>query len=156
MLIDTLHDEALKIVFRFLNERDRIRFMVSNKKFAHLLAERRKAAAEALECLRETYSMLEFKWVVEREKGVEVLYHTYKVRLYRGDPDIKVWGDLGLMHVAVSKHVRPYPPFDSIRFFSPWSRSFVHQKISDDERIDADEDQTSLHSTLTRISKRIV
>ena len=161
MLIDTLHDEALKIVFRFLNERDRLRFMVTNKRFKPLLQERRTVANEALERLRMNYPNLCFKHHYRDADGW-TYYHTYTVRLYRGDPDLYVPGDLGLMLVTdevyayTSKGLRfSNNPINSI--FSPWACAFVDLKHrQDDRRINANENARSLHSMLVGFSRRVV
>ena len=93
-MISILSCELFKHIFRFLNERDRLRFMGTHARFVPLLQERRAVAKEALERLRVTFPKLCFQHN-HAMRGWR-FYHTYTVRLYRGDPDINVPGDLGL------------------------------------------------------------
>ena len=153
--------DLFKQVFHFLNERHRLRFMVTNKRFKPLLQERRTVAKEDLERLRTNYTNLCFEHHFSDADGW-TNYHTYTVRLYRGDPDLYVPGDLGLMLVTdemyayTSKGLRfSNNPISHI--FSPWACAFVDlENHQDDRRIDAYGNARSLHSMLVGFSRRVV
>jgi hypothetical protein len=159
-MMDHLSCDLLNRVFRFLDERFRLRFMVTNKRFAPLLEERRKVAREALERVRERFPKLYFRHN-DCSDGWNY-YHTHTVRLYRGDPDMGVPGDLGLLRVThvmygyTSCGVR-FDQYPTDRIFSPWACAFVHPEThEDDERVSADADKRSLRSRLVQISRRVV
>ena len=159
MLID-LPQSLLRAVFHFLNERDRLRCMVTNRAFESLLIERKEVAKEALKLFRQTCPGLEFNRITRFHNGTEYR-STFTVRLYRGDPDLEIQGDLGLMRVVHASHMvnstgAIFRQEDFIQFFSPWSCAFVHPRTGDDECIRANEDPESLYSRLAQISKHIV
>jgi len=158
MLID-LPQSLLRAVFHFLNERDRLRCMVTNKAFESLLIERKEVAKEALKLFRQTCPGLEFNRITRFHNGTEYR-STFTVRLHRGDPDLEIRGDLGLMRVVHASHMvnaagAIFRLEDFIRFFSPWSCAFVHPRTDDDECVRANEDPESLYSRLAQISKRM-
>ena len=159
MLID-LPQSLLRAVFHFLNERDRLRCMVTNKAFESLLIERKEVAKEALKLFRQTCPGLKFDRTTRFPNGTEYR-STFTVRLHRGDPDLDTQGDLGLMRVVHASHMvnaagAIFRQGDFIRFFSPWACAFVHPWTGDDERIRASEDPESLYSRLAQIAKRVV
>jgi hypothetical protein len=161
-MADVLSCDLSRNALRFLDESDRLRLMATSKRFAPLRKERLNVAKEALERLREKCPKLFFRHDDCSNASGWNYYHTYTVRLYRGDPDIAVPGDLGLLRITqvtygyTSRGVRfDQGPIDLI--FSPWACAFVHPEThEDDQRVSADGDQRSLRTRLVQISRRVV
>ena len=160
-------DDTMRIVFNYLNERDRVRFLVTTKTLTHWLLFRRQVAHDTLVRLREELPALCFSHKEKREKST--IYHKYTVRLYRGDIDVYEYPDLGLMKICDSSKVNmwsgnTYDGDDLVRFFAPWMSRFVSE-ISDDnhalndtkEGCNLDENgvpmNESLAAKLCRVSK---
>ena len=150
-------------VLHFLQESERLRLMATSKRFAPLRKERFEVAKEALERLRKKFPKLLFRYDDLSDPTGWKRYNTYTVRMYRGDPDIGVPGDLGLlrithvMHGYCSRGVRfDYGPMDYI--FSPWACAFVYPETheDDDRPVNAEADERSLRSRLVQISRRVV
>jgi hypothetical protein len=151
-------------VFHFLQESERLRLMATSKRFAPLRKERLEVAKEALERLRKKFPKLFFRYDDLSDPTGWKHYNTYTVRMYRGDPDIGVPGDLGLLRIT---HVRYGYTSRGVRFdqgpsdyiFSPWACAFVYPETheeDDDRPVNADADERSLHSRLVQISRRVV
>jgi hypothetical protein len=149
-------------VLRFLDERDRLRLMATNKRFAPLRLERLKVAKEALERLRKKFPRLSFRHDDLSDPTGWKHYNTYTMRTYRGDPDIGVSGDPGLLCIT---HVKYGYTWSGVRFdqgpsdyiFSPWACAFIYPETHEDDRpVNADADEKSLRSRLVQISRRVV
>ena len=159
----TLPCEILDRVFRFIgDDRSRLLFMATIKRFKPLREERRAVAKETLERLRTKYPSLCFMHNYKDERGSDY-YHKYTVRLYRGDPDLYVPGDLGLICVTDKVHGYyssgvEFSNHKITRFFSPWACAFVDpERHEDDLRAEADDARPrSLQSVLVGASRRVV
>jgi len=161
-MIIGLSPELLKHTFHFLEERERLHLMITSKRFAPLLKERLAVAKEALESLRAKFPKLFFLHNDCCSVTGWNYYHSYSVRLYRGDPDVGVPGDLGLLCITDNTH--GYSS-NGIRFnqdpieliFSPWACAFVHPETHEDDRPVGESDKpTELRSRLVRASRRVV
>ena len=141
-------EDIIRLVFGYLNERDRLRFMAASKMFTHWLIERRLAAHYTLDRLvgvKQSNGYTCFETVDQRD--LFVCYKTHYVCLF---PD-----DKGLLHVYTSwtDVTRSGIELDSgvfNRYFSPWVSTFVYSKKHDDFCIKEDDKSDSLWNRLRR------
>jgi hypothetical protein len=128
-----------------------------NKALAPLLTERRNAAKDALERLREMHPTLSFVSAAVYSAEDYWDHHTYTVRLHRGDPDVGIWPDLGLLRIAdvcctMSTDGRVVARSENQSLFCPSTRVYVHEEEWGDTPLDTKAPKGSLCNVLGQIS----
>ena len=142
--------DIVSIMLRHLNERDRLRLLVTTKAFAHWLLERRKVAQYTFERIVGTYQSdgsRRFNTKHTYDDG----YKCFKAHFVRLDPN-----DRGLLHVQTFwsniMFTTPMTYLDSGSdewFYSPWMASIVYANKHNDRK--GDEACDRLHRSYTEL-----
>ena len=134
-------DDTIRIVFSYLNERDRLRFLVTTKALGHWLTERRQAACDTLKRLVGIKEQSGHTYFYTKDAHARfICYKTHYVSLF---PD-----DKGLLSVSTTWYnvMRSGTGFDggsSDLYFSPWVSAFVYAKeINDFHNVEDDENDS--------------